>query len=108
MMGTALNTSSLSCPSSGGLLQGDSSEGQWQCMGEFAKQLRTKRQVQTAMVGFGAAFNTVDQPANYTSVERTIDKFKDSAGNAYKYNKNIIIVHKFQLVLILMLVMPAT
>ncbi|SNT71391.1 PilC/PilY family type IV pilus protein [Psychrobacter sp. LV10R520-6] len=87
MMGTALNTSSLSCPSSGGLLQGDSSEGQWQCMGEFAKQLRTKRQVQTAMVGFGAAFNTVDQPANYTSVERTIDKFKDSAGNAYKYNK---------------------
>ena len=87
MMGGALNTSSLSCPSSGGLLQGSDSTSQWQCMGEFAKQLRTNKQVQTAMVGFGSSFDTVDNPANYTSVERTIDRFKDSEGKAYKYNK---------------------
>ncbi|WP_350561260.1 hypothetical protein [Psychrobacter sp. CAL346-MNA-CIBAN-0220] len=87
MMGTALNTPSLSCPSSGGLLEGSSSTSRWECMGEFAKQLRTKRQVQTAMVGFGRDFNTVDNPNFYTSVERTIDKFKDVNGKPYKYNK---------------------
>lgn len=87
MMGDALGTSSLSCPTSGGLLQGSDAESRWQCMGEFAKQLRTKRQVTTAMVGFGSSFNVVDNPANYTSVERTIDRFKDANGNSYKYNK---------------------
>lgn len=87
MMGDALGTSSLSCPASGGLLQGSDGESRWQCMGEFAKQLRTKRQVTTAMVGFGSSFNVVDNPANYTSVERTIDRFKDANGNSYKYNK---------------------
>lgn len=87
MMGTALNTSALSCPSFGGLLQGESSVGRWQCMGEFAKQLRTKKNVKTAMVGFGADFSTVDNPSNYQSKEITISKFTDSNGAAYKYNK---------------------
>lgn len=85
MMNETLGTSSVSC--SGGLLQGSDSSSQWQCMGDFAKQLRTNKQVQTAMVGFGASFDTVDDPDNYTSVERTIDRFKDSDGKAYKYNK---------------------
>lgn len=83
MMSTALNTTGNFCPS-GGL---SSSSSGWECMGEFAKQLRTKNQVQTAMVGFGSSFNTVDNPANYTSVERTIDRFKDADGKSYKYNK---------------------
>lgn len=83
MMSTALNTTSNFCPS-GGL---SSSSSGWECMGEFAKQLRTKRQVTTAMVGFGEAFSAVDKPANYTSVERTIDRFKDADGKSYKYNK---------------------
>lgn len=87
MMGTALNTSALSCPSSGGLLTGDSSSGRWECMGEFAKQLRTKKNVKTAMVGFGADFSTVDNPRNYQSKEIILNKFTDSNGAAYKYNK---------------------
>lgn len=87
MMGTALNTSALSCPSSGGLLQGDSSESQWQCMGEFAKQLRTKKNVKTAIVGFGKDFDTVDNPSNYQSKEITINKFTDNNGAPYKYQK---------------------
>lgn len=87
MMGTALNTSALSCPSFNGLLQGESSVGRWQCMGEFAKQLRTKRNVTTAMVGFGADFDTVDNPDNYKSKEITISKFTDSNGAPYKYTK---------------------
>ncbi|MGE6794561.1 PilC/PilY family type IV pilus protein [Psychrobacter okhotskensis] len=87
MMGTALNTSALSCPSSGGLLEGDSSSGRWECMGEFAKQLRTKKNVKTAMVGFGADFSTVDNPRNYQSKEIILNKFTDSNGAAYKYNK---------------------
>jgi len=87
MMSTALNTSGFSCPSSGGLLQGASSDGQWQCMGEFAKQLRTKRNVTTAMVGFGAEFSAVDNPRNYQSKEITINKFTDSNGAPYKYQK---------------------
>ncbi len=87
MMGTALSTSGFSCPSSGGLIQGASSDGQWQCMGEFAKQLRTKRNVTTAMVGFGEAFSTVDNPSNYRSKEITINKFTDSNGAPYKYQK---------------------
>jgi len=87
MMGTALNTSALSCPSFGGLLQGESSVGRWQCMGEFAKQLRTKRKVTTAMVGFGADFSTVDNPRNYQSKEIIINKFTDSNGAPYKYQK---------------------
>lgn len=87
MMSTALNTSGFSCPSSGGLLQGASSDGQWQCMGEFAKQLRTKRNVTTAMVGFGAEFSAVDNPRNYQSKEITINKFTDSNGAPYRYQK---------------------
>ncbi|MDN5802666.1 MAG: hypothetical protein L0H34_09255, partial [Psychrobacter sp.] len=84
MMKTALNTSGFSCSSRGGL--GSTSSG-WDCMGEFTKRLRTERQVTTAMVGFGADFTAVDDPDYYTSVERTIDKFKDSDGNAYQYKK---------------------
>ena len=87
MMGTALNTSSLACPSFGGLLQGESSASRWQCMGEFAKQLRTKRKVTTAMVGFGADFSTVDNPINYQSKEIIINRFTDSNGAPYKYQK---------------------
>ncbi|MGP5662900.1 PilC/PilY family type IV pilus protein [Psychrobacter celer] len=93
MMGTALNTSTLSCPSSEGLLNGKETDyygnqtGQWKCMGEFAKQLRTKRNVTTAMVGFGADFDTVDNPDNYKSKEITISKFTDSNGAPYKYTK---------------------
>lgn len=89
MMGTALNTSILSCPSEseGGLLDGSQPNDQWQCMGEFAKQLRTKRNVTTAMVGFGADFDTVDNPDNYKSKEITISKFTDSNGAPYKYTK---------------------
>lgn len=83
MMSTALNSTGDFCPSRGLT----SSSSGWECMGEFAKQLRTKRQVTTAMVGFGSSFNAVDNPANYTSVERTIDRFKDANGNSYKYNK---------------------
>ena len=87
MMGTALNTSILSCPSSGGLLQGSSSQSRWQCMGEFAQQLRTRGNVKTAMVGFGADFEAVDDPNNYTAKEITISKFTDSNGAPYKYSK---------------------
>lgn len=87
MMGTALNTSAPSCPSSGGLLTGSSSSSRWECMGEFAKLLRTKRKVTTAMVGFGKDFSTVDNPSNYQSKEITINKFTDSNGAPYKYNK---------------------
>ena len=87
MMGSAINTSSFTCPSSDGLLQGVSSEGQWQCMGEFAKQLRTKRNVTTAMVGFGADFSTVDSPSSYQSKEIILNKFTDSNGAPYKYTK---------------------
>lgn len=93
MMGTALNTSTLSCPSSEGLLNGKETDyygnqtGQWKCMGEFAKQLRTKRNVTTAMVGFGAEFSAVDNPRNYQSKEITINKFTDSNGAPYRYQK---------------------
>ncbi|MGP5118921.1 hypothetical protein ACTXJF_02475 [Psychrobacter alimentarius] len=93
MMGGALNTSKMSCPSSGGLLNGKETDyygnqtGQWKCMGEFAKQLRTKRKVTTAMVGFGADFSTVDNPSNYQSKEITINKFTDSNGAPYSYQK---------------------
>lgn len=87
MMTGALDSSSFSCPSSGGLLEGDSSSGRWECMGEFAKQLRTRGQVKTAMVGFGADFNTVDNPSHYKSKEITINKFTDSNGAPYKYTK---------------------
>ena len=88
MMGTALGgTSSISCPSSGGLLEGNDSGNQWQCMGDFSKQLRTKKQVRTALVGFGADFAAVDNPNNYTTKEITINKFKDNNGVPYKYNK---------------------
>ncbi|WP_201594066.1 pilus assembly protein [Psychrobacter fulvigenes] len=94
MMAGALNTSRLSCPSSGGLLDGTEKDyysrdqtGQWKCMGEFAKQLRTKKNVKTAMVGFGADFNTVDNPSHYKSKEITINKFTDSNGAPYKYTK---------------------
>lgn len=87
MMSTALNTSAPSCPSSGGLLKGSSSSSRWECMGEFAKQLRTKRKVTTAMVGFGADFSTVDNPSNYQSKEIILSKFTDSNGAPYKYNK---------------------
>lgn len=87
MMAGALDKSSFSCPSSGGLLSGDSSASQWQCMGEFSKQLRTNKQVRTALVGFGADFAAVDNPNNYISKEITINKFKDNNGVPYKYNK---------------------
>lgn len=87
MMTGALGTSSLSCSSSGGLLQGGSSASQWQCMGEFSKQLRTNKQVRTALVGFGNEFSAVDNPTNYTTKEITINKFKDNNGVPYKYNK---------------------
>lgn len=83
MMSTALNTTGSFCPS-GGLSSSDSG---WECMGEFAKQLRTKRQVKTALVGFGADFATVASPGNYTAKEITINKFKDSNGAPYKYDK---------------------
>ena len=86
MMKQALNIpNNIQC--SNGMLPGSSSSSQWDCMGDFATQLRTQRQVTTAMVGFGGAFGAVDDPDNYTSVERVIDKFKDSDGKAYKYNK---------------------
>ena len=92
MMGGAINTSKMSCPSFGGLLDGKETSngiqtGQWKCMGEFAKQLRTKRKVTTAIVGFGADFSAVDNPRNYQSKEITINKFKDSNGAPYKYQK---------------------
>lgn len=87
MMIGALDKSSFSCPNSGGLLSGDSTASQWQCMGEFSKQLRTNKQVRTALVGFGADFSAVDNPANYTAKEITINKFKDNNGVPYKYNK---------------------
>ena len=87
MMSTSLNVSGFSCPSSDGLLQGVSSEGQWKCMGEFAKQLRTKRNVTTAMVGFGEAFSAVDDEGSYQSKEIILNKFTDSNGAPYKYTK---------------------
>lgn len=87
MMGTALNTSAPSCPSSGGLLKGSSTTSRWECMGEFGKQLRTKKNVKTAIVGFGKDFDTVDNSSNYKSKEITINKFTDSNGAPYKYNK---------------------
>ncbi|MGE6571029.1 hypothetical protein [Psychrobacter namhaensis] len=92
MMGGALNTSKMSCPSSGGLLSGGLLNGresgnQWQCMGEFAKQLRTKRKVTTAMVGFGEAFSAVDDEDYYQVKNITINKFKDSNGAPYNYEK---------------------
>lgn len=88
MMGSALgDSSSVSCPSFDGLLTGKESGNQWQCMGEFAKQLRTKRNVTTAMVGFGADFSTVNNPRNYQSKEIILNKFTDSNGAPYKYEK---------------------
>lgn len=93
MMASALDVTSFSCPGSEGLLNGKETDsngnqtGQWKCMGEFAKQLRTKKNVRTAMVGFGADFNSVDNSDNYTAKEITINKFKDSNGAPYKYNK---------------------
>ncbi|MGP9556281.1 PilC/PilY family type IV pilus protein [Psychrobacter sp. AOP7-A1-24] len=87
MMGTALNTSAPSCPSSGGLLEGDSEDSRWECMGEFAKQLRTKRNVTTAMVGFGEAFSAVDDEDNYQVKSITLNKFTDSDGAPYNYEK---------------------
>ncbi|WP_286741211.1 PilC/PilY family type IV pilus protein [Psychrobacter sp. UBA3068] len=88
MMGSALGgTSNVSCPSSGGLLNGSESGNQWQCMGEFAKQLRTKRKVTTAMVGFGEAFSAVDDEDYYQVKNITINKFKDSNGAPYNYEK---------------------
>ena len=87
MMGTALNTSAPSCPSSGGLLKGSSTTSRWECMGEFGKQLRTKKNVKTAIVGFGKDFDTIDNSSNYKSKEITINKFTDSNGAPYKYNK---------------------
>lgn len=87
MMSTSLNVSGFSCPSSDGLLQGASSDGQWQCIGEFAKQLRIKRNVTTAMVGFGEAFSTVDDEDNYQVKNITLNEFTDSNGTPYSYEK---------------------
>ena len=88
MMGSALgDISSVSCPSFDGLLTGKESGNQWQCMGEFAKQLRTKRNVTTAMVGFGSDFNAVDNKDYYRSKEIILNKFTDSNGAPYKYTK---------------------
>lgn len=88
MMGSALgDTSSVSCPSFDGLLTGKESGNQWQCMGEFAKQLRTKRNVTTAMVGFGADFSTVDDEDYYQVKNITLNKFTDSNGAPYNYEK---------------------
>lgn len=88
MMGSALGgTSSVSCPSFDGLLAGNESGNQWKCMGEFAKQLRTKRNVTTAMVGFGADFSAVDDEGSYQSKEIILNKFADSNGAPYKYTK---------------------
>ena len=83
MMTTSLNMTGNFCPS-GGL---SSSSSGWECMGEFAKQLRTKRNVTTAMVGFGAAFNTVDDEENYQVKNITLSKFTDSNGTPYSYDK---------------------
>jgi len=89
MMGDALNRSRLSCPSEdeGGLLEGDNDDSRWECMGEFAKQLRTRGNVKTAMVGFGDSFATVDNRNNYTAKEITLSKFTDNDGAPYKYSK---------------------
>ncbi|MCD6252100.1 MAG: hypothetical protein J7J29_07260 [Psychrobacter sp.] len=94
MMGSALgDTSTLSCPSSEGLLNGKETDyygnqtGQWKCMGEFAKQLRTKRNVTTAMVGFGEAFSAVDDEDYYQVKNITLNKFTDSNGAPYNYEK---------------------
>ena len=87
MMKATLDESSFSCPTTNGLLEGSEGSNQWKCMGEFAKQLRTKKNVKTAMVGFGASFITVDNPSNYKSKEITINKFTDINGAPYKYQK---------------------
>ena len=83
MMTTSLNMTANFCPS-GGL---SSSSSGWECMGEFAKQLRTKRNVTTAMVGFGEAFSTVDDEDNYQVKNITLNEFTDSNGTPYSYEK---------------------
>lgn len=109
MMGSALgDTSSVSCPSFDGLLTGKESGNQWQCMGEFAKQLRTKRNVTTAMVGFGADFSTVDDEDYYQVKNITLNKFTDSNGAPYNYEKSFMTARKYQPEVIPMPAMHAT
>lgn len=61
IMSAALDSTSFTCPSSGGLNTGESAS--WNCMGEFAKKLFDKTtnpagvSIQTAFVGFGNDFN---------------------------------------------------
>ena len=61
VMSAALDSTSFTCPSSGGLNTGESAS--WNCMGEFAKKLFDKTtnpagvSIQTAFVGFGNDFN---------------------------------------------------
>lgn len=63
IMSAALNSTSFTCPSSGGLHIGGSAS--WNCMGEFAKKLFDKTtnpagvSIQTAFVGFGNDFNSL-------------------------------------------------
>lgn len=63
VMSAALDSTSFTCPSSGGLNTGESAS--WNCMGEFAKKLFDKTtnpagvSIQTAFVGFGNDFNSL-------------------------------------------------
>ncbi len=52
-----------------GTVAGDAAR--WDCIGDYAKALNNKG-IKTAMVGFGATFNGVDKPANYTVIPLTL------------------------------------
>lgn len=65
IMSRALGTT-FTCPSSGARLSGGSSDGAWNCIGEFAKRLYNKDnpaqvQIKTAVVGFGSVYEGIEK-----------------------------------------------
>lgn len=73
MMRKALGTSAFSC----NYEMSDPRDRQnpdpgWSCIGTFSKALLRDHDIKTAVVGFGTAFSSADNPRYYTSETRTL------------------------------------
>lgn len=86
IMSAALDgATDFSCPTSGGLVTGDSAS--WNCMGEFAKRLFDKTKnpagvsIQTAFVGFGSDFNSLTATHVQQACKLSSRTQSDRAGN---------------------------
>ncbi|KXZ68457.1 VWA domain-containing protein [Acinetobacter venetianus] len=85
VMSAALDSTSFTCPSSGGLNTGGSAS--WNCMGEFAKKLFDKTtnpagvSIQTAFVGFGNDFNKLTETHVQQACKLSSRTQSDRTGN---------------------------